>query len=180
MEMLAQKLADSKKEISLINEEIERAGIEFKLTICDLVEPQHLAEVKAINAEIEGERMNLKTDMTDEDKAACKLRLSKLRAERQEILYEHAQRLISLRSTYLRKVSELTAKRNRIRAERIEDSVRYTAECKILHRAVKNNLVQFGNYLLSDARRETIINEDSLTSVTDADLANFFGDRYCR
>lgn len=34
-------------------------------------------------------------------------------------------------------------------------------------------LVEFGNYLLSNERKEIIINEDNLNFVTDADISNF-------
>lgn len=37
-----------------------------------------------------------------------------------------------------------------------------------------DRLVEFGNYMLSEQRKQTVINEDSMSSVTDADLANFF------
>lgn len=38
-------------------------------------------------------------------------------------------------------------------------------------------LVEFGNYLLSDERRKTIVNENNLNIVTGADIYNFL-DKY--
>lgn len=39
---------------------------------------------------------------------------------------------------------------------------------------IEETLVQFGNYLLSKERSETILDEDLLDKVTDSDIANFF------
>ncbi len=38
---------------------------------------------------------------------------------------------------------------------------------------MKNDLVSFGNYLLSEKRKKTIINEVNLDKVTHADLENW-------
>jgi hypothetical protein len=37
----------------------------------------------------------------------------------------------------------------------------------------EKDLVSFGNYLLSQKRKDTIINEENLDKVTDADLSNW-------
>jgi hypothetical protein len=37
----------------------------------------------------------------------------------------------------------------------------------------EKDLVSFGNYLLSKERQDTIINEENLDKVTDADLSNW-------
>lgn len=113
---------------------------------------------KCINAKSKEEERNYKLIIIDTE-----IEFARQRREMQEQALSHKK---VLRNEY----SGLKKREYKIKAElsKINNFFTNRKEAK---------LVDFGNYLLSEERRQTIINEDNLTAVTDADIANFYAKR---